>query len=139
MTIFSFWTIKTGVSSLQNFFLGKGKFWLCVSVPTKNTIISFPCARSFFRFAVEKNPTPKWNKLFNSIISQWNCWMHAESNKLLNKTKTAKHRCEKSKCRVPMCQKKNSWSNSFSSSTKTWNSPFECLSIKICCTHNLFL
>ena len=37
------------------------------------------------------------------------------------------------------CLKKNSWSNSFSSLTKTWNSPFECLSIKICRTQNLFL
>ena len=63
----------------------------------------------------------------------------AECNKVLNKTKTVKHRCEKSKCRVAMWLKKNSWSNSFSSLTKTWNSPFKCLSIKICHTHNLFL
>ena len=33
-----------------------------------------------------------------------------------------------------MCFKKNSWSNSFSFLTKTWNSPF---SIKICYTNNL--
>ena len=62
----------------------------------------------------------------------------AECSKLLQKTKTVKHRCEKLKCRVAMCLKKNSWSNSFRSLTKTWNSPFECLSIKSCHTHNLF-
>ena len=93
----------------------------------------------FFRFGVEKSSTLKWNKLFDSIISQQNCWMHAECNKFWNKTKTVKHRCEKSKCRVAMCLKKNLWSNSFSSLTETWNSPFECLLIKICHTHNLFL
>ena len=59
----------------------------------------------------------------------------AECSKLLQKTKTVK----KLKCRVAMCLKKNSWSNSFRSLTKTWNSPFECLSIKSCHTRNLFL
>ena len=63
----------------------------------------------------------------------------AECNKLLNKTKTVKHRCEKSKCRVAMCLKKNSWLDSFSSLTKTWNCPFECLFTKICHTYNFFL
>ena len=58
---------------------------------------------------------------------------------LLNKTKTMKFGCEKSKCRVAMCLKKNSGSNSFSSLTKTLNSPFEFFSIKICPAHNLFL
>ena len=60
----------------------------------------------------------------------------AEWSKLLNKIKTVKQHCEKLKCRVAMCLKKNSWSNSFSSLITTENCFF---SIKICHTFNLFL
>ena len=61
-----------------------------------------------------------------------------ETNLLKSKTNTAKHPCENSKCWVAMYLNKNSRANTFSSLTKTWNSPFECLSIKVCCNQNLF-
>ena len=47
-----------------------------------------------------------------------------------------KHLCEKSKCQAAMRLKKNLLSNIFSSAVKTRNSPFECLSIKICRAKN---
>ena len=77
----------------------------------------------FFRFIVEKKSTPKRKKLFYSIISQWSCWMQPIK-------KQSKH------CQTSL--KKNSSSNSFNSLTKTWNSRFECHSIKIYRNQNLF-
>ena len=135
LTIFSFRTIKTGVH-FRNFSVDRNVFNFAQAHLLKTQEFLFLVLECFSRFRFEKNSTPKRSKLFDSIIPANEI---AECNKLLNKTKTVKHRCEKSKCRIAICLKKNSWSNSFSSLTKTWNFLFECLSIKISHNHNLFL
>ena len=43
----------------------------------------------FFRFGVAKNSTPRWKKIFDIIISQWNCWTQP-----IKKTNQNKY-CEK--------------------------------------------
>ena len=47
---------------------------LCASTPTKNTITSFPYT-GFFLFWSWKKFNFKPEKIFNTIISQWSCWM----------------------------------------------------------------
>ena len=116
--------LKTGV--YFRFF-----FKLSASAPTKNTIIFFFPCRGLFCFSWSW----KKRKYYSLVLSANEI---AECNWLNNKN-TITHRCEKSKCRVVMCSKKNPWLNNSSSLTKTWNSHFECLSIKNCCTQNLFL
>ena len=96
---------------------------------TKNTIIYFLCAEIIFFFVLKWKKIHIQSEINYSIVLSAN--EIAECNKLFNKIKPVKHRWEKSKCRVEICLKKNSWSNSFSSLTKTWNFPVEYLFIKI--------
>ena len=127
---FSFRTIKAGVH-FRIFFAERKIFNFAPALLLKTLFLFL--VLDFFPF---------WSWKKNQLQSGVNYSIAnetAECNKLLNKTKTVKHRCEKSKCRVAMCLKKNSWSSSYSSLTKTWNSPFECLYMKICHTHNPFL
>ena len=83
---------------------------------TKNTIVYFLCAEIIFFFVLKLKKIHIQSEINYSIVLSAN--EIAECNKLLNK---------------------DSWWNSFSSLTKTWNSPFECVSIKICHIHKLFL
>ena len=43
-----FFSDNKGRGPYQKNFCGKENFELCASAPTKNTIISFPCAGNFF-------------------------------------------------------------------------------------------
>ena len=123
--------------STSEIFLLQKNFWLCLSAPTKKTIISFPCAAiSFFGLEFGKIQLQSEKRYLIGVLSTNKT---DEYKRLKDKTNTVKHRYEKSACFLAMCLKKNSWSNSFSSLTKTWNSPFDCLSSNIPFTQSLFL
>ena len=134
MAIFSLRTIKAGVHLLRCF-RGQENVNFAQAHLLKTQSFLFLVLEHFFRFGVEENSIPKRNKLFYSIIGQWTCWMQ----QIIKQNKVCEASLWKMKCRLTMCLKKDSWSKSFSSLTKTWNSPFEYLSIKICHIHNLFL
>ena len=117
------------LQSTSEIFLLQKNLWLCLSVPTKKTIIYFPWTGiSFFVLEFGKIQLQSERRYLIGVLSTNTI---AEHKRLKDETNTVKHRCEKSKCCVAMCLKKNSWSNSFSSLTKTWNSPFDCLSSSI--------
>ena len=68
----AFYDVNTEVLYLR------GKSWGRSPFPfTKNTIIFFLYWKYFFGFGVEKNSTPRRKDLFESIISQWNCWIQS--------------------------------------------------------------
>ena len=120
----------------KNFLLQKN-LWLCLRAPTKKTIIYFLWTGiSFFVLEFGKIQLQSERRYLIEVLSTNEI---AEYKRLKDETNTVKHRCEKSKCCVAMCLKKNLWSNSFSSLTKTWNSPFDCLSSNISFTQSLFL
>ena len=118
-------------------FLLQKHFRLCLSAPTKKTIISFPCTGiSFFVLEFGKIQLQSEKRYLIRVLSTNKS---TEYKRLKDKKNTVKHRCEKPTCCVAMCLKKNSWSNSLSSLTKTWNSPFDYLSSNISFTQSLFL
>ena len=129
LTIFSFRTIKAGVH-FRNVSAERKIFNFVQAHLLKHNNLFSLYWNFFFPFWSWKKIQLQ-NGINYSIVLSAN--EIAECNELLNKTKTVKHRCEKLKCLLY-----NSWSSSFSFLTKGWNSPFECLSIKISCTHNLF-
>ena len=103
---------------ISEIFLLQKNFWLCLSAPTKKTIISFPWIGSYF-FVLEfgKIQLQSEKRYLIGVLSTNKV---AEYRRWKDKTNTVKHLCEKSKCCIAMWLKKNLQSKSFSSLTKTW-------------------
>ena len=100
-------------------FLLQKNVWICLSAPTKKTIIYFPWTGiSFFVLEFGKIQLQSEKRYLIGVLSTNKI---AEYKRLKDERNTVKHCSEKSKCCVAMCLKKNSWSSSFSSLSKTWN------------------
>ena len=78
----------------------------CLSAPTKKTIISFPWTGiSFFVLEFGKIQLQSEKRYLIGVLSTNKI---AKYERLKDETNTVKHRCEKLKCWVAMCLKKNS-------------------------------
>lgn len=92
LLFYVFITCNIGMLSTNlhiNFFSADRNIFNFAQEHLLKTVISFPCTGLFFPVLGQKEFNSKAEKWFDSIISQWNCWMHPIKKKQ-NK------RCQKS-------------------------------------------